>query len=132
MADRRGPETEGGASGAFCVNVERSPRTSRRRISSMLSVSTICVRRKRCRSVGWPTFELVAHDSRTVKMVGASMSLRSAYEQSLRGMIAYRVRIDDFNSPFPTISGIASNPEHAAEHATKPLLNIAGLDPARF
>jgi hypothetical protein len=77
-AARSGPATLGGEiAGADCVNgVARSPRTSRRRISRILSVSAMWVRTNRWRSVCSPTVEFAAQPSSTVQIVGACIRFR--------------------------------------------------------
>ncbi len=77
-AARRGPATLGGEiAGAACVKgVARSPRTRRRRISRMLSVSAMWVRTNLWRSVGDPTVEFATQPSNTVQIVGACIRFR--------------------------------------------------------
>lgn len=70
-ADNRGPAMLGAATAGVGWVVARSPRTRRSRISRMLSVSVMCVRRKRWRSVSCPTVEFCAQASRIVQIVGA-------------------------------------------------------------
>jgi len=73
-ADSNGPEAfDADDADEDCEYCEArcSPRTSRSRISKMLSGSDICVLRKRCRSPCCPTFELTTQPSSIVQMVGA-------------------------------------------------------------
>ena len=114
--------------------VARSPRTRRRRISSMFSGSEdMCVLRKRWRSVCTPTGEFTDQESRIVQIVGAcniQNSIRLAWSKMKRA--AHRIRVNNFDLSLPSIGSISSHPEHSSEHALEPFLHVPRFHPFRL
>ncbi len=108
----------------------RSPRTSRKRISKMLSVSVMCVFKNRCRSFIAPTGEFCDHPSKTVQIVGGWKQVSYCRIQHIKR--TYWVWINHLYLFLPSLGSITCHPEHTTKHALQPVLHITCFRPLGF